>query len=68
MSRRKRKGKDMPSKIMDEETIMRAVVALKKATLNSADYNRLAQQLKLKRSEIEKVANKMHPAVRVQRM
>lgn len=68
MSRRKRKGNDMPIKIMDEETIMRAVVALKKAKLNSADYNRIARQLKFPRSETKKVVNKMHPTVKVQRM
>lgn len=68
----KRKGKreknDIPIEVMDEETIMRAVFALKKTTLNSADFNRIARKLQIPSSQVEKVANEFHPTVRVQRM
>lgn len=64
----KRKKDDIPIEVVDEETIMRDVFALKKTTPNYADFNRIARKLQIPSSQVEKVANDFHPTVRVQRM
>lgn len=67
-NKRKRKENEIQIKIVDEERIMRTAIALKKVTLDSTDYIRIALQLRIPQSEVEKVVKKLHPAVRVQGM